>query len=394
MKHNALRRTAACIIGLVFVVSGLLKLLDPVGTGLIVAEYFKFFHLGFLTGISKALGIILCLAETITGAALITGVFRKLTAIVTSALILFFTVVTLILLIKNPEMDCGCFGEAIHLTHLQSFLKNIVLLLLGLLAFLPFKEFGEPKKHRKVAFWIGAVSILLAMGHSVTHLPAVDFTDFRPGAQLYASLDNDYQVMDGYYAAYIYEKDGQTGSFTLDRLPDSTWTFVKVDTIIRNSTPKDRPAPVLSFSDEEGNYRDEMAVLGNVVVFSIYNPAKCNWMRLNKMLNTIAESGAGITPIILVNTAPGSNVYIPSNVAYFYADYKTLITLNRANGGATFIKDGEIVRKWRPAGFPSVERLNKLVKADITDSQIKSVTPGRIMAEGFALYLLAVLIFL
>ena len=392
MKHNGLRRTAASIIGLVFVISGLLKLLDPVGTGLIVAEYLKFFHFSFLTGISKALGVILCLFETITGAALITGVSRKHTAIVASALTVFFTIITLILLLKNPEMDCGCFGQAIHLTHRQSFIKNIALLLLCLLAFLPFKEFGVPKKHRKAAFWIATMSILLAMGHSVTHLPLVDFTDFHPGAKLYASQAGNSHSTESYYAAYIYEKDGRTASFTLDELPDTTWTFVKVDTVIRNSGIKN--APVLSFSDEEGNYRDEMAASGNVVVFSVYNPSKCHWMRLNRMLNTISESGAEITPLILVNTAPGSNVYIPSNVAFFYADYKTLITLNRANGGATFIKDGEIVRKWRSKHFPSVERLNKLLKADITDAQIKSVTPGRIVAEGFALYLLAVLIFL
>ncbi|MBP5636969.1 MAG: DoxX family protein [Bacteroidales bacterium] len=392
MKHNALRRTAASVIGLVFVASGLLKMLDVTGTGLIVSEYFKFFHLGGLTGISKATAVILCLVETLTGAALLTGVFRKLTAIIASALTLGFTIITLILLIKNPQMDCGCFGEAVHLTHLQSFLKNIVLLLLCLLAFLPFKEFGEPKNHRKVAFWIAAVSIALASFYSATHLPALDFTDFRPGAQLYASLDNDYQAMDGYYAAYIYEKDGQKGSFTLDRLPDSTWTFVKVDTVYRNSTPLDRPAPILSFTDDEGNYRDEDAVIGKVMLISVYNPEKCDWMRLNVMLNTLSETD--IRPLILINTAPGSSIYIPSNVAFFYADYKTLITLNRANGGATFLADGEIARKWRPADFPSIQKLNRISRADVTDTQIKSVTPGRIRAEGFALYLLAVLIFL
>ena len=394
MKHNALRRAAACIIGLVFVVSGLLKMLDTVGTGLIAAEYFKFFHLGFLTGVSRAFGIFLCLLETVTGAALLTGVYRKVTAVAASAITVFFTIITLILLIANPEMDCGCFGEAIHLSHLQSFLKNIVLLALCALAFLPFREFGKPKGHRKVAFWIGTASIAVAMLYSATHLPAVDFTDFRPGAQLYASLDNDYQAMDGYFAAYIYEKDGQMGSFTLDKLPDSTWTFVKVDTVFRNSTSPGRPAPVLSFSDEEGNYHDEEAVQGKVLLISVYNPEKCDWMRLNTMLNTLAESRADVRPIVLVNMAPGRHIYIPSNVEYFHADYKTLITLNRANGGATFVADGEIVRKWRPSAFPSVEKFGKLAKADITDSQIKSVTPGRIRAEGFALYLLAILILL
>ena len=105
--HHRLRRFCAVLIGLVFLASGLLKLLDPVGTGLIVSEYFKFFHLGFLQGVAKALGMVLSLVEAITGAALVSGVFRRLTAAVTSLLIVFFTVITVILWIANPDMDCG-----------------------------------------------------------------------------------------------------------------------------------------------------------------------------------------------------------------------------------------------------------------------------------------------
>lgn len=396
MKHNSLRRFSAFLIGLVFVISGLLKLLDPVGTGLIVSEYFKFFHAGFLGGIAKGCGVALCLLETLTGAALITGVYRKLTAIVASAMVAFFTVVTLILLIANPQMDCGCFGEAIHLTHLQSFIKNLVLLALACLAFIPFKKYGQCKTHREVAFWIGAVSIIGAMCYSLAGIPAIDFTDFRPGAELYASLDNPYQAMDGYYAAYIYEKDGQRGSFTLDRLPDSTWTFVAVDTVFRNSTAPQKVAPMLSFSDTEGNYQDELAVEGKVVAISVYNPRSCNWSRVGEIFARVKESRSGAVPIVLVNSSPAElqSIGVPPYLNIFYADYKTLITLNRANGGATYIADGEIVRKWHPRYFPGPEGLSKVLASDVTDAQIKSVSPGRVRAQGFALYLLAILIFL
>ena len=136
IAHHRLRRLCAVLIGLTFLFSGLFKLLDPVGTGLIVSEYFKFFHVGFLQGLSKPLGMGLALLESITGAALITGVYRKLTAVVASAMVVFFTVVTLILWIANPVMDCGCFGEAIHLTHAQTFGKNVVLLVLAAIVLL------------------------------------------------------------------------------------------------------------------------------------------------------------------------------------------------------------------------------------------------------------------
>ena len=183
--HHRLRRFCAVVIGLVFLASGLLKLLDPVGTGLIVSEYFKFFHLGFLQGTAKALGMVLSLVEATTGAALISGVFRKTTAVVTSVLVVFFTIVTLILWIANPEMDCGCFGEAIHLTHGQTLLKNVVLLALAAAAFIPFQNFGVPRKGKYVAFFLAVPSLVFALVHNARHLPMIDFTAERAARVLH-----------------------------------------------------------------------------------------------------------------------------------------------------------------------------------------------------------------
>ena len=73
LNHN-IRRFCTVIIGTVFFAAGLLKLIDPVGAGMVIGEYFKFFHLGFLVILAKPAGVFLSLLETITGAALITGV--------------------------------------------------------------------------------------------------------------------------------------------------------------------------------------------------------------------------------------------------------------------------------------------------------------------------------
>ena len=365
--HHRLRRFCAILIGLVFLASGLLKLLDPVGTGLIVSEYFKFFHLGFLQGTAKALGMVLSLVEATTGAALISGVFRKTTAVVTSVLVLFFTIVTLILWIAKPEMDCGCFGEAIHLSHGQTLLKNVVLLALAAAAFIPFQNFGVPRKGKYVAFFLAVPSLVFALVHNARHLPMIDFTEFAPGTELFASLDNDYQEMDGKVPTFIYERNGQRGSFTLDALPDSTWTFVGVDTLSRSGMYKNAAKPVLSFRDADGEYQDELAVLGKVMVFSVYDPEDADWDRIRTQAAEARISGA--TPLILA--VPGE--YTPQDV--YLADYKPLITLNRANGGATYFNDGELISKWSPRS---------------TDF----ITGRRIKAQGFALYLLALLLLL
>ena len=384
--HHRLRRFCAILIGLVFLASGLLKLLDPVGTGLIVSEYFKFFHLGFLQGTAKALGMVLSLVEAITGAALISGVFRKTTAIVTSVLVVFFTIITLILWIAKPEMDCGCFGEAIHLSHGQTLLKNLVLLALAALAFIPFQNFGVPRKGKYVAFFLAIPSLIFALCHNARHLPMIDFTEFAPGTELFASLDNDYQEMDGKVPTFIYERNGQRGSFTLDALPDSTWTFVGVDTLSRSGMYKNAAKPVLSFRDAEGEYQDELAVLGKVMVFSVYDPEDADWDRIRTQAAEARVCGA--TPLIL--SVPGEDT--PEDV--YLADYKPLITLNRANGGATYFNDGELIAKWSPRDVPEGEELRSLLDREPVVASTDFIVGRRIRAQGFALYLLALLLLL
>ena len=384
--HHRLRRFCAILIGLVFLASGLLKLLDPVGTGLIVSEYFKFFHLGFLQGTAKALGMVLSLVEATTGAALISGVFRKTTAVVTSILVVFFTIVTLILWIAKPEMDCGCFGEAIHLTHGQTLLKNVVLLALSAVAFIPFQNFGVPRKGKYVAFFLAVPSLVFALVHNARHLPMIDFTEFAPGTELFASLDNDYQEMDGKVPTFIYERNGQRGSFTLDALPDSTWTFVGVDTLSRSGMYKNAAKPVLSFRDAEGEYQDELAVLGKVMVFSVYDPEDADWDRIRTQAAEARISGA--TPLILA--VPGEDT--PEDV--YLADYKPLITLNRANGGATYFNDGELISKWSPRDVPKGEKLKEVLDREPVSLSTDFITGRRIKAQGFALYLLALLLLL
>ena len=382
--HHRLRRFCAILIGLVFLASGLLKLLDPVGTGLIVGEYFKFFHLGFLQGASKGFGMFLSLLEAVTGAALVSGVYRRLTAAVAAILVLVFTVITFILWIANPEMDCGCFGEAVHLTHGQTLLKNVVLLVLAVVAFVPFQNFGVPRKRKKVAFALAALSLVFALWYNARHLPMIDFTEFAPGTELFASLDNDYQAMDGKVPTFIYERNGQRGSFTLDGLPDSTWTFVGVDTLTRSGMYKNASKPVLSFRDAEGEYQDELAVLGKVVVLSVYDPAKADWDRIRAQAADARTAGA--TPLVI--SVLGDSV--PQDA--YLADYKPLITLNRANGGATYFNDGELISKWSPRDVPEGEELRALLEREPVSASTDFIVGRRIKAQGFALYLLALLL--
>lgn len=386
-SYQRFRRFAAVLVGIVFLVSGLLKMIDPVGTMLILQEYFRYFQVPALLPAAKGLGIALSVLEAGVGVSLITGVLRKIAAILTYIMLGFFTIVTFVLWVLNPTMDCGCFGEAIHLSHAQSFWKNVILLLLSVIAFTPFHDFGRPKRNRIVAAVLTGLSILFVLIYSNRHLPILDFTAFDWGAELYASLDDEVAADNHYKAAYVYQKDGKEGVFDLTALPDSTWTFVRVDTVFRRTTAVSEDYPILSFSDADGVYQDRMAAEGNVVVLSVYNVAKAPWDAVKEQYYAVLEAGG--TPLVLVSAVPG-DASLPQDLPLYYADYKTLITLNRSNGGGSYFNQGELVNKWDVRHVP--ENLQGDFAADPVDLSTHYIIRRRLRTQGFCVYLAALLL--
>ena len=341
------RRRAAGLLGIVFLISGILKLWDPVGTMLIVTEYFKFLGMPGLIPISKGLGITLSITECAVGIGLITGVLRKASALVAYVLLGGFTLLTLALWIFDAPMDCGCFGEAIHLTHAQSFLKNIGLLIIAVVAFTPFKEFGRAKVHKGVSAAMAMVVIFVAAYYNITHLPMVDFTAFNWGSQLFASLDEE------------------------------------------ASEKEFRRAPILSFRDADGEYYDELAATGKVLIFSVYDPSTVDWDLLEQQyrMGTLSEA---LT--LLLVSGREDDIHLPQDIQPYYSDYKTLITLNRSNGGGSYFYYGELMHKWSVRQFP--EDLIGDVASDPDALSTLHVTRRRVMAQGFCVVLLAILVLL
>ncbi len=386
------RRFCGFITGFVFFISGILKLLDPVGAGLVMDEYFSFLHLGFLDFASKALGTAFALAETAIGAALVTGVWRKATAMTAMIFQGFFTLLTLALVIFNPQMDCGCFGEAIHLTHTQTFIKNLILCALLAMAFVPFRGFGRPRRRKYVSFGIVMTAVLAFTVYSWIYIPLVDFTDYKPGAAL-AGTGTDAEDM--YEAVFIYEKDGIQEQFTIEHLPDSTWTFVSTETVLKSETSE---LPVtLSFTGSDGNYMDHLAAEGNVMVISVYDPdvKAGRWNRIRAF--TAQASEAGFRPLVIIAGTPATvSEEIPEEIAgdIYFSDHKTLITLNRSNGGVTFFSEGRLICKWAYRAIPDKDELEELSMKSGFEQATEKDTKGSLGFQGFLLYVFAVMLLL
>ena len=401
-----LRRLCAFIIGVVFLIAGIFKLLDPVGAGLVMEGYLRFFHLVFMLPVAKVVAVLLAFAEAILGSAMICGVWRKPMAIITTAMIVFFTILTLLLAIFNPVSltDCGCFGEVLHLTNLQTFLKNLVLLALAMVAFMPFKHFGKNRKRKLVSFAIVSASILVFTIYSWTSIPLVDYTEFTPGSELLASTKDGNENSGYYKSTIIYEKNGQEGAFDLDNLPDSTWTYVRTETIFINGTDIEDNKPALSFTDLSGDYQDEKATYGNVLAVSVYEPSKTDgdfWAKIADDFD--GAKAAGFTPLLLVSSTKEQfetltmiepEVHSRLYGSTYFADKKTLVTLNRSNGGATWVSDGQLSRKYSHRNIPSEETLREMAEDDPTEEMLHSSTKGRLRFQGFLLYVFAILLIL
>lgn len=381
MRYFLLRLKRFCgyVAGFVFFISGILKLMDPVGASLVMKEYFHFLHIGFMDFSAMTAGILFSLAECAIGAGLITGVWRWAIAPAAIGFQSLFTLLTLLLVIFNPKMDCGCFGEAIHLTHSETFVKNLILLALLLIYYIPASHLGETKKKKYVSFGIVTVSVIAFAVYSLLYLPLNDYTDYHSGV----SLKGETSGADAYQAVFTYEKDGVKEKFTIDNLPDNSWTFVSTETVMTGEASGD--SATLSFHDGNGVYADSLALKGKVIVVSIYDTDLKEKDKQKIAAFMERAEDAGFKTLLLSS----SEMDLP----HYIADYKTLITLNRSNGGATYINDGFIAGKWAKKSLPTQDQLAKISQEDVTESIIGN-SRSSLAFQGFLLYVFAVMLLL
>ena len=328
-----LRALCRVLFALTFILSGILKLLDPVGTGLIVHEYLSFMHLDFLDSGAIVLGIALATLEFLIGICVLSGLRLRIVAWVALILTAFFTILTFYLMRFNPISDCGCFGEAIHLTNTQTFIKNVVLLVLAILIFLGRKRATRvaPAPLEWVFIALFALVGLSVALRALATIPQVDFTAYRVGSSL-DELAQENQAR--FETTFIYTKDGHTEEFTLDNLPDDSWTYLDSKTVqLGGST---RMAQVDFTLDQ---------MEGPVLAVSVHHPDALRAENVERIeAFRTAALAAGIQPV----------VYGPTET-YETADWKSLLTLNRSNGGAVYFNDGTIVAKWANSELPKVD---------------------------------------
>lgn len=183
-----IKRLPSIILGLTFLLSGVIKGIDPMGMIYKLEEYFSAFGFSSLDALILPVVIILCTTETALGLLLLLNRWKRTTAITTTLFIVLFTSITYILY-TNPYIgisDCGCFGDAFHLSNAQTFWKNIVLTLLAILHLTKtFRNKTTLKKtHNTIIILLVILFSISIPIYSYIFLPPFDFLDFNTGSSL------------------------------------------------------------------------------------------------------------------------------------------------------------------------------------------------------------------
>ena len=361
------------LLGLVFVFSGAVKAIDPLGTVYKIEDYLKAFG-GFFTELLPLAEVAawgLIILELLLGVCMLLNIRTQWTSWLALLFYLVMTPLTLYIALTNPVSDCGCFGDAVVLTNWQTFWKNVVLILLAILLV-------ALRKHTRQLWsnWMELVLVVLTIvvaGAFMTwtrlHLPIKDFRPYKIGNHLPTLMEYPKDAEpDQYDISFVYAKDGVEQTFTLENYPkgDSTWTFVRQDSrlIKKGYEPPIHDLEILN-ADYEDLTWDILESEEPVTLVVMYDLAKADKSQIAKVESLTSNlspfaSSPDTLPLegelegaFYILTGSGTDDIINFSLEYpALSDYictcdpVTLKTIVRANPGVIVLQNGIVIDKY------------------------------------------------
>lgn len=351
--------TAAVVVGLVFIFSGFVKAIDPLGTVYKIQDYLEVMHLSALNPLAIVASFALFTAEFVAGAMLLLHINLFVGLSIATLLMVAMTPLTLWIAIADPVTDCGCFGDALVISNWATFWKNIVIDVLIAIMWIWRRDC-----HRhwltKFPTWATTTTItivIIGFGiHAINNLPIIDFRPYKIGTNIIEGMQLPEGAQpDVYETTFVYSRDGKEQKFSLQDAPynDSTWTFVAQNT--RLITKGDEP-PIHDFSitTPEGDdlTYEILESPHRYYIVVMYDLTKTNTKSLaniDSLYNQAQAEGAGFIAL----TASSSLIddfKTKHNIHYPFAltDPIQLKTMVRANPGVMILDNAEVVDKFNP----------------------------------------------
>jgi len=385
-----LTQAARILTGLLFVFSGFVKGIDPMGTAFKLNDYFTAFNLGFLDGMAVPLSITLCLVEFIAGMMLLSGSMIPLASWMAALFMALFTPLTLVLAIFNPVSDCGCFGDAIHLTNWQTFFKNVVITLIVVFVFIRRDDrTGTLSVKAGLNFTLLFIFLfLLFMRYNLAYLPLIDFRPYRVGTNISEAMAIPHDAEpDRYDIRFIYEKDGVQKEFTLNDYPanDTTWKFVDQKSVLIS---KGYEPPIHDFSlltMEGADMTEEVTgYQGDVMLMIARRLEKSDRDGLVKGYDLgIALRESKTKFYIVTATSHDMAEGFVTGFNALFADETALKTVIRSDPGFILLHNGTVAAKWSYHNLPTIDQfrgdLNALALRAHTAARNRLVIVGSVL---------------
>jgi len=372
------------LVGLLFIFSGFVKAIDPLGSAYKFHEYFTAFGMPFMEPLTLTASFILSAFEFSLGVCILLGAYRKITSFLILAFMLVMTVLTLYLAIANPVTDCGCFGDALVISNWETFIKNIFLLAAAVAIFIGCKLITPVLTKRST--WLGVLySYIFILGISFycyLYLPILDFRPYKIGANIPQLMEIPEDApRNQYERIFIYEKDGVKKEFTIDNYPagDTSWVFVDAESklIKKGYVP---PIHDFTITTLEGADITDIVLADTSYTFLMISSKleKANDTNIDK-INEIYDYSQIFGYQFYCLTASGSDViseWIEDEGADYpicITDETTLKTIIRSNPGLLLLKSGTVINKWPHRKIPQGNKLSKL----LSESKSAQVPPNR-----------------
>lgn len=365
---------ARTVVGLTFILSGFVKAIDPLGTQYKIQDYLAAIppSLSLPDMLTLLMSVSLSMVEFTLGAFMLTAISRRVTARLTLLFMVVMTAVTVWIYIADPVKDCGCFGDALTLTNLETLLKNIVLLTLAALVAWRPTHIGR--------LMSGSNQMLLGQMLMVTpvalsfwclyDLPIIDFRPYHIGADIKAGMEipegAEQPVFD---TTFIMEKDGERREFTLDNYPDSTWTFVDSKTV----TVKEGYVPPIhdfSITAADGEDITDMVLGREGYTFLLISPDldKADDQNFGDIDQIYEFCQDNSIPFYCLTASTEKSQQHWQNITgaeypFCMTDATTLKTMIRSNPGLMLLEKGVVRGKWSHNRLPETTELETMLKA-------------------------------
>ena len=373
-------KMAVCIIqtfvGVLFIVSGLVKANDPIGLSYKMQEFFELWNEGFTQSSflwntlhafheqSLALSILMITLEIVAGVALLLAWKKKAVLWLLLVLILFFTFLTGYAYLSGRFANCGCFGDCLPITPLTSFLKDIALLVM-IIFLLAGQRYIQPIVGKRTQVALLALSLFLSLGlqwYVLNYLPLADCLPFKKGNNIAQQMKPPPGSRpDSVVIKYIYEKEGKRYEWAATELPADFNTYKYIDRVDRVVRKGNADPPIKGFSligvSGQDSTEAVLAMERAILVYAIDFTDE-GWIK--EIAGLLNAATAQNVPVYVVssNLKEGIAAFAKASVngaKFFNTDFTIVRTVARTTPTILFLRKGTITHKFSEENIDHAE---------------------------------------